>query len=81
MKEPDRFENPVAKRAAIAAAIGAGVAIPLPYIGPMPSCPRALYALGYGANGITFGAAAARILADTCLGRRNDDAALFRLDR
>ena len=53
----------------------------LPYIGAMPSCPRALYALGYGANGITFGAAAARILADICLGRRNDDAALFRLDR
>ena len=29
------FENPVAKRAAIAAGIGALVAIPLPFIGPV----------------------------------------------
>ena len=29
------LENPVAKRTAIAAAIGAVVAIPLPYIGPI----------------------------------------------
>ena len=29
------FENPVAKRTAIAAAIGAVVAIPLPFIGPI----------------------------------------------
>jgi glycine/D-amino acid oxidase-like deaminating enzyme len=53
----------------------------LPYIGPMEDCPQALYALGYGANGITFGAVAARIVADICLGRPNDDARLFRLDR
>jgi glycine/D-amino acid oxidase-like deaminating enzyme len=53
----------------------------LPYIGPMPDCPQALYALGYGANGITFGAIAARIIGDICLGRANDDARLFRLDR
>jgi glycine/D-amino acid oxidase-like deaminating enzyme len=53
----------------------------LPYIGPMADCPQALYALGYGANGITFGAVAARILRDLCLGRPNDDARLFRLDR
>jgi glycine/D-amino acid oxidase-like deaminating enzyme len=53
----------------------------LPYIGPMPSCPQALYALGYGANGITFGAVAATILRDMCLGRSNDDAHLFRLNR
>lgn len=53
----------------------------LPYIGPMASCPRALYALGYGANGITFGAVAARIVRDLCLGQPNDDAYLFRLDR
>lgn len=53
----------------------------LPYIGPMPGCPQALYALGYGANGITFGAIAARIVSDLCLGRPNDDAELFRLDR
>ncbi|HWC74045.1 MAG TPA: FAD-dependent oxidoreductase [Gemmatimonadales bacterium] len=53
----------------------------LPFIGPMPSCRQALYALGYGANGITFGAAAARILCDLVRGRPNDDARLFRLDR
>jgi hypothetical protein len=29
------FENPVTKRAAIAAGIGALVAIPLPFIGPI----------------------------------------------
>lgn len=29
------FENPVAKRTAIAAAIGAVVAIPLPFVGPI----------------------------------------------
>jgi len=53
----------------------------LPYIGPMADCPQALYALGYGANGITFGAVAAKIVAELCLGRANDDARLFRLDR
>ena len=53
----------------------------LPYIGPMPDCPHALYALGYGANGITFGAIAARIVSGLCLGRPNDDVRLFRLDR
>jgi len=53
----------------------------LPYIGPLSDCPGALAALGYGANGITFSAVAARILADLCLGRPNDDARLFRLDR
>jgi len=53
----------------------------LPYIGPMADCPQALYALGYGGNGITFGAVAARIVADICLGRPNEDADLFRLDR
>jgi len=29
------FENPVAKRTAIAAAIGAVIAIPLPFVGPI----------------------------------------------
>ena len=53
----------------------------LPYIGSMADCPQALYALGYGGNGITFGAVAARIVADICLGRPNPDADLFRLDR
>lgn len=53
----------------------------LPYIGPMPDCPQALYALGYGANGITFGAIAARIITGVCMNRPNDDVDLFRLDR
>lgn len=53
----------------------------LPYIGPMEDCPQALYALGYGANGITFGAIASRLVADIILGRANEDAELFRLDR
>lgn len=53
----------------------------LPYIGPMAGCPQALFALGYGANGITFGAIAAKIVTDLCLGRPNPDAELFRLDR
>lgn len=53
----------------------------LPYIGALSSCPRALYALGYGANGITFGALAGRLVRDVCLGRANPDLELFRLDR
>jgi glycine/D-amino acid oxidase-like deaminating enzyme len=53
----------------------------LPYIGPMADCPQALFALGYGANGITFGAIAAKIIADLCLEKPNPDAELFRLDR
>ena len=53
----------------------------LPYIGPLADCPQALYALGYGANGITFGAIAARIITDLCMGRPNEDVELFRLDR
>jgi glycine/D-amino acid oxidase-like deaminating enzyme len=53
----------------------------LPYIGPLEGCPQALVALGYGANGITFGAIAARIIADLCLERSNEDVQLFRLDR
>lgn len=53
----------------------------LPYIGPRAAHPRELFALGYGANGITFGVVAAHILRDVCTGRDNDDATLFRLDR
>jgi hypothetical protein len=29
------FENPVAKRTAVAAAIGAVIAVPLPFVGPI----------------------------------------------
>jgi glycine/D-amino acid oxidase-like deaminating enzyme len=53
----------------------------LPFIGPSASCPQALFALGYGGNGITFGVVAAQILRDLCLGHDNADAAVFRLDR
>jgi len=53
----------------------------LPFIGPSDSSPRALFALGYGGNGITFGVVAAVILRDLCLGWPNPDARLFRLDR
>jgi hypothetical protein len=35
VKEQSMFENPVAKRTAIAAAIGAVIAIPLPFVGPI----------------------------------------------
>jgi glycine/D-amino acid oxidase-like deaminating enzyme len=44
-------------------------------------CEQIIWIIGYGANGITFGAVAARIVADICLGRSSDDARLFRLDR
>lgn len=53
----------------------------LPFIGPSESCPQAFFALGYGGNGITFGVIAADILRDLCLGRPNEDARVFRLDR
>lgn len=51
----------------------------LPFIGPVPGedAPRALMALGYGGNGITFSKIAAGIIADLCQGRRNEDAELF----
>jgi glycine/D-amino acid oxidase-like deaminating enzyme len=53
----------------------------LPFIGPSASCPQALFALGYGGNGVTFGVIAADILRDLCLDRPNDDARVFRIDR
>jgi glycine/D-amino acid oxidase-like deaminating enzyme len=53
----------------------------LPYVGESPEFPHGLFALGYGGNGITFGYIAAEILCDLCLGRPNDDAWLYRLDR
>ncbi len=39
------FENPVAKRTAIAAGVGALIAIPLPFVGPILG---ALGGAGYG---------------------------------
>lgn len=53
----------------------------LPYIGEHPAYPGALFALGYGGNGITFGVVAAEIVRDFCLGRPNPDAEIFRFGR
>ncbi len=53
----------------------------LPYIGTAPGLDGAYVALGYGGNGVTFSVVAAEILRDLVLGRKNADAAIFRLDR
>ncbi len=52
----------------------------LPYIGSYNS-PRTLFAMGYGGNGITFSVAAAAILRDIILGKKNKDIALFSFNR
>ena len=51
------------------------------YIGQTDEIPNAYFALGYGGNGITYSMIAARMIADLYVGRRNDDAYLFRFDR
>lgn len=53
----------------------------LPYIGHHSNYPGALFALGYGGNGITFSAIASRMIADMVAGRRNRDAPIFRFGR
>lgn len=53
----------------------------LPCIGSHSQYPGALFVLGYGGNGITFGAIAARIVCDAVLERPNEDAHLFALER
>lgn len=53
----------------------------LGYIGPHPAFPRAYFALGFGGNGITYGEIASQILPDLFLGKRNEDAGVFRFDR
>lgn len=53
----------------------------LGFIGAAPGSSRQLYALGFGGNGITCSAIAARMIADQVAGRENGDAALFRVDR
>lgn len=53
----------------------------LPYIGQLGS-DRGLYAaLGFGGNGITFAAIAARLIGDLLKGAQHRDAQIFRLDR
>ncbi len=53
----------------------------LPYIGTVRDHPRAWLALGYGGNGITFAAIAARLIRDAWRGIANPDAAIFAFDR
>lgn len=53
----------------------------LPYIDRHQVHPRMWFALGMGGNGITFSVVAAQIIRDAFLGRRNEDADLFRFAR
>jgi glycine/D-amino acid oxidase-like deaminating enzyme len=53
----------------------------LAYIGSVREFPRYLFALGFGGNGITYGAIAAEIIRDQLLRRPNAAARLFRFDR
>jgi glycine/D-amino acid oxidase-like deaminating enzyme len=53
----------------------------LAYIGATEEFPHAFFALGYGGNGITYSAIAARIITDAVRGLENDDARIFRFDR
>ena len=49
----------------------------LPYIGPHRRYPHHWFALGYGGNGMTFGALAARLLLERWQGVKSRDHALF----
>ena len=53
----------------------------LPYIGPHRRYPRHTFALGYGGNGMTFAALAARILVEQWLGIESADHELFAFNR
>lgn len=53
----------------------------LPCIGGADGLPRALFALGYGGNGIVFSAIASQILRDTVLHKGHPDAEIFALER
>jgi glycine/D-amino acid oxidase-like deaminating enzyme len=53
----------------------------LPYIGELSKTPNTYYALGFGGNGITFSAIAARIITDHILGIRNPDSEIFSFSR
>jgi len=53
----------------------------LPYIGPHKDFPGALFALGYGGNGITFATIASAIVPDLISQIKNSDARLFRFNR
>ena len=53
----------------------------LAYIGEHRDFPRALFALGFGGNGITFSVIASTLVRDLFLGRRNPDAPIFAFNR
>lgn len=53
----------------------------LPYIGECPGVPNALFALGFGGNGITFSVIAASLLTDLLKGKKNRDSNLFSFNR
>ena len=53
----------------------------LPYIGPHRRYPRHAFALGYGGNGMTFAALAARILVEQWRGIKSPDHHLFAFSR
>ncbi|MBY0493923.1 MAG: FAD-binding oxidoreductase [Cyanobacteria bacterium] len=53
----------------------------LPYIGPHRRYPKHAFALGYGGNGMTFAALAARILVEQWRGVTSPDHALFAFNR
>jgi glycine/D-amino acid oxidase-like deaminating enzyme len=53
----------------------------LPYIGARSDAPRALFALGYGGNGIVFSAIAAEVLRDVVVGMGHEYLDLFAFDR
>jgi len=53
----------------------------LPFIGRHPDVPGALFALGYGGNGIVYSVIAAQLLHDAVMGRSNSDAGLFAFGR
>ncbi len=53
----------------------------LPYIGSIPEQPNAIFALGFGGNGITFSQVAAEIIRDEAVGRVHPDAGIFSFGR
>ena len=53
----------------------------LPLIGPLPGQRRTFAAFGYGGNGITFSAMAARLIGDAIAGRSDPLLASFAIDR
>lgn len=53
----------------------------LPYIGKYKKFPHTYFALGFGGNGITFSALAAKMISDSIMGIPNKDLALFSFDR